>query len=242
MDDLQKVVTAVSPHGEVCALGVLGSTAYGLAHESSDVDRLGVFVATSDDVLGMHAATAIQRSVTGHDPDFAVHELGKFVALAAKANPTVLELLFCTHYDLLADIGTDLVSIRSSFLSTTAVRAAYGGYATQQAARLLRRADDGKEGFSSDTAKRTAKHGRHCRRLMLMGSQLLSTGELTLDVSEHRDVLFAAGELAATNPDAFHAEFTELLAELDTITSVLPDDPDMDRINKFLVAARRSRL
>ncbi|MFD7300744.1 DNA polymerase beta superfamily protein, partial [Streptomyces pharetrae] len=33
--------------------GVVGSTAYGLAHEDSDVDRLGVFAAPTESLHGL---------------------------------------------------------------------------------------------------------------------------------------------------------------------------------------------
>ena len=70
---------------------VVGSRAYGLETEDSDTDRRGIFV----------AGAGIQFSLDG-PPAQRVHdvgqlcfwEVGKFVRLALKANPTVLETLY----------------------------------------------------------------------------------------------------------------------------------------------------
>jgi predicted nucleotidyltransferase len=228
--------------GDTVLVGVVGSTAYGLTTATSDIDRLGVYIAPTRTVLGLRGPAATSNTVVSNNPDVAIHELGKFCTLALKANPTVLELLYCDRYDIVTDIGAHLIDLRDAFLSTDAVRSAYAGYALGQAKRLAARAKNGSEGFGSDLAKRTAKHGRHCRRLLLMGEQLLTTGHLQLDVSEHRDMLMAAGELAEKDQERFLEEFQTAVARFDTLESVLPDTPDFDRVNTFCVEARLAHL
>lgn len=222
----------------VLGVAVVGSTAYGLSHPGSDVDRLGVFVADTATILGLDGAKEADRSVVQTNPDVTLHEVGKFFRLCLKGNPTVVELLFADlessspHMDVTR-------SERRAFLSTQAVRKAYGGYAVQQAKRLQRRHAEGRVGFSADLAKRTAKHGRHCYRLLLQAQELLATGELSLDVSKHRDEIFAFGELAVDDPDAFASTFDRLLQQVDTVQSVLPDRPDRSSVNDLLVTIRR---
>lgn len=228
------------PH-DVQLCGVVGSTAYGLSHPGSDIDRLGVFLAPTVEVLGLGAAAAVSRSRVSTNPDVSMHELGKYCSLALAANPTVLELLYCTAYERCTEVGAELVENRDAFLSAGRVRAAYVGYAVSQARKATARAADGRPGFSADTAKRIAKHGRHCARLLLMAEQLLTTGSLTLDVSEHRDELFAAGELAECDPDAFCAAVAVRAARIDALRSVLPEHPDVDRVEKIVVAARTAQ-
>ncbi len=75
--------------------GIVGSTAYGLAHEGSDIDRLGMFVAPTVQFHGLHppigkAASRVQTSPS----DYTEHEAGKYVSLLLGANPTVTELLW----------------------------------------------------------------------------------------------------------------------------------------------------
>ncbi|WP_406295105.1 nucleotidyltransferase domain-containing protein [Embleya sp. NBC_00888] len=223
-------------------MGVVGSTAYGLATAESDEDLLGVYIADSREVLGLNSATVTSGSRVTTKPDVTMHELGKYCGLALKCNPTVTELLWLPEYRVETEAGRRLRALRGAFLSTEYVRSAYGGYAIQQAKRLLGRHEAGKEGFSSDTAKRTAKHGRHCLRLLLQAQHILRTGELLLDVSAHREDLFAAGRLAAENPEAFTQRFEHEKATLDAIDSVLPDRPDREAVNTLVVDLRLAAL
>lgn len=66
-----------------------GSHAYGLATETSDEDFRGVFFAEKADFYGNTAPEQI-ADVTN---DRVYYELGRFVELLVKANPTALELL-----------------------------------------------------------------------------------------------------------------------------------------------------
>jgi uncharacterized protein len=238
--------------GVVVLEEVVGSQAYGLATEASDTDRLGVFVAPTSEIVSLnwnrHRNTVVGKDETG---DFAAHEIGKATGLWLGCNPTVTELLWMGNVngqydvpfyrpDLLGGwVRSHLRRLRTKFLSTSAVVNAYGGYARQQALKLAKR-DDGS--FSSATRKRTAKHARHCMRLLLQGEELLLEGELTVDCSGDREWLFAMGHLAETNVGEFmkrwdrqDAKFKQAAAK-----SVLPDKPDKEAANRFLVTVRKA--
>ena len=232
----------LDPGEELLLLGVTGSTAYGLAHEGSDVDRQGVYCVPTETVLGL-SFNANKASHVFTDPDdVQLHEIAKFVGLVLKGNPTVTELLFLADYEVLDDRMRPLLEIRSRLLGQRTVRAAYTGYAIAQANRLANREAEGRKGFNSDLAKRTAKHGRHCFRLMLQAEQLLRTGEIVVDVSEHRDELFAIGELAERDVQAFLERFEQRKAELDAIESSMAEEPDGEAAERFLVDFRRTNL
>ncbi|UGQ10867.1 nucleotidyltransferase domain-containing protein [Yinghuangia sp. ASG 101] len=218
--------------------GVVGSTAYGLATTSSDEDRLGVYLADTADVLGLRAPAVLTGSRVSTAPDVTMHELYKFATLALKGNPTVSELLWLDDYVVETDGGRALIGIRDAFLSTRAVRSSYGGYAVQQSRKLLSRHEAGRGGFSSDVARRTAKHGRHCLRLLRQARGLLTTGTLTIDMSDQREELFAAGDLAARDPRAFAELFEKEFAAMDAVTSVLPEAPDVARVEAVVVELR----
>lgn len=222
----------------VLLLGITGSRAHGLATPESDLDYGGVYLAPTSTVLrlGYNQGKATR---VGTEPDTQLHELGKFLSLALKGNPTVIEILYLNDYIQCEMWGLGLIEIRGKLHGQRTVRAAYGGYATHQAKRLMKRNEAGKTGFNSDLAKRTAKHGRHCFRLMLQAKELLETGTLTVDVSEHREELFAAGELAERDPSAFYAMFLVERARLDLIVSKMPDEPDWEAANEFLLLARK---
>jgi predicted nucleotidyltransferase len=210
--------------------GVTGSQAYGLATESSDLDIKGIYVAPTRDILGLFP---VHETIDHTDPDWSYHEVGKFVRLAMKGNPSILEMLYLEGYTKIEKHGKMLVDNRYLFLSNVIYKS-YGGYAINQARKLNAR----RGSFSSATKNRYSKHARHCFRLLWQGRQLLQTGDLTVRVTpEMREQLFAIGELPVDQlVDRFEREF----AEFDKTKSVLPDQPDMARINELLLKIRKS--
>ena len=227
--------------GSVALAGIVGSTAYGLNTAESDEDLLGVYQADPAAILGLHAQDLTSNTATAKGPDTALHELGKFASLALRSNPTVTELLWLPSYLVRDETGNALVEARAAFLSTGSVRFAYLGYATSQASKLqlqLRSADrDETPAF----VNRLTKHIRHSFRLLDAGRQLLTTGELNVDVSAQRDRLFELGELARTAPDRVLEIFEAERVEVGSLDSVLADKPDVERIEQ-LVRGSRLRL
>lgn len=208
-------------------VGVVGSHAYGLNHEDSDIDLRGIYVAPTRDILGIFP---VQETIDSTNPDICVHEVSKFIKLARAANPNILEMLYLEDYTTLEKEGQWLIDIRRSFLSTT-VRKSYGGYAIAQIKRLVNRNDGS---FSSDTHKRYAKHARHCFRLIAQGNELLTTGELTVKV-EDPDYLFWLGKQPV---ETLEKLFNEEFNKLDNSKTVLPDKPDDKEINELLLEIR----
>jgi hypothetical protein len=217
--------------------GIVGSTAYGLAREGSDVDRLGVFVAPTVEVAGLDWHSSRETKVTTK-PDQTLHEVGKYLRLALKCNPSITELLWLPgEYLEKAEpiFGLRLIGLRDKLLSTDAVRAAYGGYARQQAARLRERGDGS---FSADTRRRTVKHARHLLRLLRQGRELLLTGKLTVKVADFADY-FALDDMTVPEMLAVYEREDELLA---AARSVLPTRPDVGEVHAYLTAVRLNFL
>jgi predicted nucleotidyltransferase len=210
--------------------GVVGSTAYGLATEDSDIDMMGVFLAPTTSILGIKK---VKESIVTTNPDRAYHELGKFIRLAMQANPTILEFLYLPEYTVLTEEGKLLVENRDAFLSKK-VFFAFGGYAYSQAKKLEKRGDS----FGSKTKKRYHKHARHCFRLLQEGRQLLETGTMDIRV-KNRDEIFKIGELP---PDELITRFTEEYKKFKEIKTILPDEPDYNRINNILLKIRINNL
>lgn len=236
------VASALGKGEELLLLGITGSMAYGLATESSDVDRQGVYCVPTERLFELDFNMS-KASVVLTDPDdVQMHEIGKFIGLVLKGNPTVTELLFLDHYEVCDERIAPLIRMRSKLLGQRTIRSAYAGYASAQAQRLANRRDSGRKGFNSDLAKRTAKHGRHCFRLMLQAEQLLTEGTITVDVSARRDELFAMGELAETDIDAFVARFEERQAAIDALRSDLPEEPDIAAAQGFLTEFRTAGI
>lgn len=220
-------------------IGVVGSTAYGLATPESDVDRLGVYAANTEDFFGLHLPVDRKASVVTYKPDVTLHEARKYCTLALRCNPTILELLWLNQYEHRDMCGAALIELRGAFLSRKLVRDAYFGYATQQFERLARR-DDGT--FSSDTAKRTEKHARHMYRLLIQGLNLYITGELVIQVRD-ADLIRDFGEQVArqgAHPARKLVATYELL--FDRARTSLPERPDEQRVERWLRWTRRQFL
>lgn len=217
--------------------GVTGSVAYGLATENSDVDIKGVYLLPLRKVLEMgFDPNGTTKDHT--DPDWVYHEVGKFMKLVVAGNPTVNELLWLEEYTKLTPVGQMLIDNRKLFLSTKAVMNAYSGYAKGQAERLARRTAQGLDGYDSSLKNRFAKHTRHCFRLLLQARQLLETGELTVRVSESdREWLFKMGE--SVSADTVVDEFIRQDTELKKVVSILPDQPDTEKLNALLYEIRQ---
>jgi len=236
--------------------GIVGSTAYGMANENSDIDMLGVYQAPTRDVLGLHD---VEQSKVGHDPDWQAHELGKLFKLCLSCNPTVSEILWLPEelYAIRTPAADAVIDIRQGFLSTKAFKS-YGGYARQQFHRLKA---DGNVGFDADkrTPEKIAKHGRHLARLVLQGAHLMMTGEILVRLEpQDRDFCFSIGdrvgeferirleqgELTEAQRQAAYGEVEELLDWYDFLgpKSILPAQPDLEGVNKVLVDLRLADL
>jgi hypothetical protein len=218
--------------------GIVGSTAYGLATPASDIDVLSTFIAPTRDILGFGLSSGQQSRVTTA-PDSTSHEIGKYVSLALRCNPTILELMFLSEYEVEAGLGQELVALRGGFLSSRCVVDAYCGYAVQQAKRLLRRDEEGKDGFGDVPTSRSAKHGRHCFRLLTQAEQLLRTGTLTVRLLPSEvEKVWEAGEWAARDKQTFHDAMLRKASGIETLETSLPDNPARAQIERWLVHAR----
>lgn len=192
--------------------GVVGSTAYGLAGPGSDIDRLGVFAVPT---IELHGLRRPAESIVRHDPDVTLHEAAKFCRLALSCNPTAMELLWLTDFEVRTPLGTDLIAIRTSFLSAPRVRDAFLGYADQQFTRLANKGVD----------RRTAKHARHLLRLVDQGLALYETGVLTIRLTDPQRYL-DFGERVAADPEYARPVLEDARQRFAYATTVLPDQPD----------------
>ena len=226
----------ISRPPNVLLAGINGSTAYGLATEDSDVDRIGCYAAPTSQFHGLHLPIGKAATWVSAKPDAVYHEAGKLAALLLSCNPTVTELLWLDDHEAKTPEGEALIAIRGSFLSAQSVRNAYLGYASGQFGRIKNRGDGS---FSADTRKRTSKHARHLRRLLEQGMELHRTGTLTIRLSpgmadscRRFGERIADGDLNLAADDLAYAE-----AQFDK-PGVLPDRPDQAAAEAWLQQVR----
>jgi len=205
---------------------IVGSTAYGLSNENSDIDKIGIYVAPTKDILSLHKP---KETIVYNKPDITYHEVEKYVRLAMNCNPTILELLFMDKYEIITEEGQMLIDIRKAFLNTT-IYNSYGGYAIQQARKLNRRGHS----FDSSVKNRHEKHARHCFRLLIQGTQLLKEHNLSVRVLDPRAIM-DFGEL---DVEEMVNRFEEEYKIFRAIQTNLPKEPDYKTINNVLLKIR----
>lgn len=215
-------------------LGVVGSHAYGLNHEGSDIDLLGIYAAPTRAFHGLNPPVGKYASTVTHEPDITFHEAAKFASLALKCNPTVMELLWLEEdaYRTVHPLGRLLIRRRTSFLSRKLVRNAYLGYATEQIKRLG-------SPERSLTEEQRAKLGRHASRLLFQGTWLYKDALLPLLLTDTaKERVRAHGEQAAKGDlEPLREEMAWAESVFDS-RSPLPETPNEDVVTAWLYWVR----
>ena len=212
---------------------VTGSRAFGLSTPESDEDRRGIYLPPATWHWSLtKPPEQVESIVDGIDTiDW---EIEKYLTQALKGNPTILETLWSPVVLFATTLGQELISLRRCFLSRRLI-ATYSGYSQNQFHLMERKARAG-EPFR-------VKHAMHLIRLLHSGLHAARTGEILVDVGEHRDELLAIRR-GEKSWDEIAARRTELDAEFRAAfdDSVLPELPDTARVNEFLVEARASAV
>ncbi|MCP4379229.1 MAG: nucleotidyltransferase domain-containing protein, partial [bacterium] len=120
---------------------VVGSRAYGLDHADSDTDWRGVYLPPAD----MHwSLYGVPEQLENTETDECYWELQKFLTLALKANPNVLEVMHSPMVEHVTPLGQELLDMREAFLSKM-VYQTYSGYVMSQFRRLQKSVDKARD-------------------------------------------------------------------------------------------------
>src|SRR5206468_127118 len=175
---------------------IVGSRSYGLESDESDTDRRGIYLAPAD----------LQWSLFGAPEQFEDNaaqscywELQKFLVMALKANPNILECLYSPLVEKITPLGEELLSLRERFLSQMIFQT-FNGYAMSQFKKI--------EQDIRNHGEVRWKHAMHLLRLLLTGAATLRDGHVPVRVDVHRDRLLAVkrGELAWGEADAWRKD------------------------------------
>ncbi len=210
---------------------VIGSRAYGLEDERSDTDRRGIYLPPA--VLHW-SLYGVPEQLENEETQEAYWELQKFIVLALKANPNVLECLYCPIVELATPLAQELLAMREAFLSKLVFQT-YSGYVASQFKKM--QTDIRNQGSVK------WKHVMHLIRLLISGIDVLRDGKLTVHVGQQREPLLAIkrGEVPFAEADAWRKRL-QIEFERAYQQTALPDRPDYERANTFLVRARRMAI
>lgn len=233
--------------------GVVGSTVYGLqVPGTDDLDLMGICIEPPGDTLAMGLPfeqhvfrTQPQNEPSGPgDVDLTVYSLRKWLRLASKGNPSILNLLFVPpeFRDVDSPLANELRELTPLIVSRQAAWR-YRGYLRAQRERLIGERGQKRTGYArrlkylSDEGWDT-KYGMHMIRLGVQGIELMTTGKIELPMAQPmRGAIYAVrqGKVSIDDVVAW-AENLEYELETLAMTSDLPERPDNDHLNSWLVS------
>lgn len=230
-DDAAVLVDLLTEHGlrkNIIYSCVIGSRAYGLDRDGSDTDRRGIYLAPASMQWSIYG---VPDQLEDQAAQECYWELQKFIVLALKANPNVLEVLHSPLVEVVHPIAQELRDRRQIFVSKL-VYQTFNGYAISQFRKMQQ--------DIRATGSVKWKHAMHLIRLLYAGIEVLRTGELQVHVGSRREELLAIRDglvpwgVLDERRVALHREF-ERAYEL----SKIPERPGYEEANRILIEARR---
>src|SRR5262249_23585923 len=143
----------------------------------------------------------------------------------------ILECLYSPMVEKITPPGEELLAMREAFLSQMIFQT-FNGYAMSQFKKI--------EQDIRNSGEIKWKHAMHLLRLLLTGAATLRDGRVPVRVEAQRDrlLMIKRGEVPWAEVDAWrkelHHDFERALAE-----TKLPERPDYETANRFLVKARK---
>lgn len=209
---------------------LVGSRAHHLHTDESDYDFRGVFVVPTSTILSL-GKTVKNTNWVEDDIDDTSWEIGHFLHLATKCNPTILET-FLSPVEEITPLGQELRDLFPHIWNSQYVRDAFIGYSHNQRKKLL----DGKD-------VRPHKYATAYLRTLYNAKELLETGTFTINVGDtefgdylrrvkYKDPSISVGEIID--------RCVALEAEVHEAFNKNPDkQTDVEKVNEFLLKVRR---
>ena len=219
----------------------VGAHAYGLDESDAEEDSIrGVYLPPAQLHWSLYKPLEQieQQRAHSQNPQATVDEIyweiEKYTRLGLAANPAVLETLWTPAVITTNDLGRELRSIREAFLSRQILQT-FTGYAMSQFRKMTRARERGDEP--------RARHSMQLIRLMLSGISAARTGEMDVAATEHHTELLAIRSGRMSFDETF-AWAVALQRQFETAmhTTPLPDLPDYETVNLFLIKARSQAL
>lgn len=231
---------------------LVGSGLHGIAIDGQDDrDEMGVCIEPPEYVIGLRRFEQYiyrdqpegVRSGPG-DLDLTIYSVRKWMRLAAGGNPTVLLPLFVPdeHVLVRTELGIELRALTPAIVSRQAGDR-FLGYLRSQRDRLLG-VHGGRHTNRPELVERygfDVKFAAHMVRLGVQGVELLRTGRITLPLAEPWRSWCRAlrrGEHSKQEAVEVAASLERQLVDLRE-TSPLPERPNRDRLDAWLVAAHQ---
>lgn len=241
----------VQPELEV----IMGSFAYGVSGDASDIDLYSVCIPSRETVFPhlngrvpgfgpqpeswtswqRHHIKTEEGSKTEKEYDVTSYSIVEFFRLAAENNPNIIDALFVPErcVSLQSDIGKVMRENRKLFLHKGAYQK-FKGYAYSQMKKIRERNPVGKRAVLVEQFGYDVKFAYHVVRLANEAEQILLKGDL--DIEENKEELKAIrrGEWTLEQLDEWFAKRNAMLDEL-FLKSTLRAEPNYEELNRVLM-------
>ena len=234
---------------------IVGSELTGLSIPGrGDRDEMGVYIETPEQVLGLAPTSEhyVSRSVaqgeksnTG-DTDLTIYSLRKYLALAMAGNPTVVTILFAPKESILLNntLGQELLALAPSIVSKKSGWK-HLGYLDSQRKRMMGIEQQGRVPNRPELVNEygyDVKFASHALRLGLQGIELMQTGSLILPLLEGNRVRCLNIKMGLLSFEDAIAEIDEVRGELFSLLETgkikVPNEPNHDKVNSWMVNAQ----
>lgn len=214
--------------GKITLLKVLvGSRANGLADENSDYDYRSVYVLPTSKILSLGYKYKGNDWIEGNE-DNTAYEIGHFLELAMKCNPSILEILK-SPVQYANEDGVKLLKLFPYLWNPKDAFNAFIGYGLKQRKNLLDKEDD-----------KQTKYGVTYLRTLYNLTNLLLHKDFS---SEIKDEGFKKALKGIKQGFSTYGEIIDAAKQLTAIAKIClikcEHEPNLDKVNEFLVEIRR---
>jgi predicted nucleotidyltransferase len=234
----------------LCYETMMGSVAYGVSSDTSDVDVYGICMPPKDmvfphlagEILGFGAQVKRFESWQEHhvaalekEWDFQILGIVKFFQLAMENNPNVIDSLFTPRRCVLSStaIGEYIREHRTDFLHKGAWHK-FKGYAYSQLNKIRTKAPSGKRAELVEQHGYDVKFAYHVVRLLLEVEQILVARDIALERDREQLKAIRRGEWTLAQLDEW-AQTKEKALEALYHSSTIPYEPDEPLIKRHLL-------
>lgn len=235
---------------------IMGSVAYGVSNDTSDMDVYGFCVPPKDElfphlrgeIIGFgtpkqrfsqyqqhHLKDPDAQGGAGRDYDLTIYNIVDYFQLVMKNNPNIIDSLFTADTCVLHinRIGQMVRDARRSFLHKGCWHT-FKGYAYQQVTKMAGHERTGKRKEVVEEFGFDVKFAYHVVRLLNEVEQILTEGDLDLMRNREQLKSIRRGEWTEQQIREY---FTKKEAELETLyqSSTLPVAPDEAKVKQLLL-------